>query len=466
MAWDPASGPTEDRLWESVSQTIVTHVLPALPDGWARQAAVGLVSLADYAGSRPADPIPARSAELAMVLGDHAVGSEPSEVLARCGRVLAAAATGDGGDGEVARRIRSVLVGYLDADLGVSAPLIEGFRGRLRGRELPPAPEAAGQEVAASPVSRLALQDFLARCRGASLLVTSMVRITAGHSRAMWRVVIDDGASYVVRVEQGGVFGTEGRAEAEVMKALNAAGFPAARVLWDEPTGSVLGQPLFVMEDLGLSDANPGGDERSIDDQSAASLVRLLARLHKLPWQALAKAGVRVPDPADATPDQVRRWAAVYRASTDAVPLLDEAEAWLVHNAPPLDRLAVVHGDAGPGNFVHRGGQALALTDFEFTHLGDPAEDWVFCAAMRGSRTMPRQAWAELFATHAGVELDEAAWRYWEAFNLFKGACANLSAGAAFATTTPAPNLLAVGTALHQSFLRRLADVVAPPAPG
>ncbi len=120
-----------------------------------------------------------------------------------------------------------------------------------------------------------------------------------------------------------------------------------------------------------------------------------------------------------------------------------------------------MHGDAGPGNFVHRDGRIVAVTDFEFCHLGDPAEDWGFCATMRGRRTMERDAWIQTYREVLGFEMDEAGWRYWEAFSLFKGACANLTALRVFADgSNPAPNMLQVGTTLHQVFLRRLVDLV------
>ena len=36
----------------------------------------------------------------------------------------------------------------------------------------------------------------------------------------------------------------------------------------------------------------------------------------------------------------------------------------------------VVHGDPGPGNFLSEDGRIVALTDWEFVHHGDAAEDW------------------------------------------------------------------------------------------
>ncbi len=296
-------------------------------------------------------------------------------------------------------------------------------------------------------------------------------RIGTGHSRAMYRVTADDGRRVVVRVEQGGVFGTTSAEECRVMRDLHQAGFPVARILGSELTGEVVGQPFFVMEFITGIEETAGGesaereaavpDERLLDLETAASFVDMLTRLH-----ALHGAGfgfdIVPPSPSDATRLQVQRWLDVYRSATSlANPLIIEAAAWLTFHAPPLERLSVVHGDAGPGNFVHSGGAIVGVTDWEFAHLGDPAEDFSFCLAMRGSRTMARAAWLQLFAERAGFELTDDQWLYWEAFNLFKGACANRTCLRIFEEgVNRAPNMAIIGTALHQVFLRRLAGIV------
>lgn len=306
------------------------------------------------------------------------------------------------------------------------------------------------------------LAAFLSDALGGPVVVGEVSRIGVGSSRAMHRVDTDAGA-FVVRVEQGGVFGTSGAEEVRVMQGLHAAGVPVARVRWAEPTGAVLGRPFFVMD---LIEGDPA--DAAMDPATAEDLVRALAALHALDWRAAALAFDVVPGaPGEATQAQVERWAAVYRAAVAApVPLLEEARAWLHHHAPPLDRLAVVHGDAGPGNAITDGGRVLALTDWEFAHLGDPAEDWSFCLSMRGVRTMAPEAWRAVVARVAGVDMSPARWAYWEAFNLFKGACANLTCLDLFERgVNPAPDMAAIGTSLHLVFLRRLADLVAAPLP-
>ena len=288
-------------------------------------------------------------------------------------------------------------------------------------------------------------------------------RIGTGHSRAMYVVEASGAAERVVarvvaRVEQGGVFGTTSAEECRVMRGLHAAGFPVAEIVAQDLTGTAIGQPVFVMSFI---EGDLHDDERILDHSTAASFVATLAHLHGLDSTALGFDLVPVT-PNEATHLQIERWHALVNSSTEhRVPLIDEAAAWLHHFAPPLDRLAVVHGDAGPGNLVHRDGTVLALTDWEFAHLGDPAEDWSFCLTMRGSRTMDRDQWLAMFRDHAGVQFDPATWRYWEAFNLFKGACANRSCLPLFRSgANRSPNLAIIGTTLHQVFLRRLAQIV------
>jgi aminoglycoside phosphotransferase (APT) family kinase protein len=303
---------------------------------------------------------------------------------------------------------------------------------------------------------RTALEAWLGEQRGTAVSLVELRRIATGNSRANWFAATDDGERYVVRVEQGRVFGTSSAEEYRFMRAAQRLGCPVATARWFEPTGDVIGQPFFVMDFL--DGAAEGRDDRSMSPELADDFVRRLHELHRTDWSSQLAADVTA---ADATHAVIERWHAVYRAETDvAIPLLEEGAAWLHHRAPTLQQVGIVHGDPGPGNFVHDGTRVVAFTDWEFTHLGDPMEDWAYLVAMRGSRTMSRDAWVALFDRVAGVHVTDDDLRYWTAFNYFKGACANLTCRRVFATVNPAPNMGLIGTALHQSFVRRLAEVI------
>jgi aminoglycoside phosphotransferase (APT) family kinase protein len=300
------------------------------------------------------------------------------------------------------------------------------------------------------------LEAWIGEQAGEPVTVTSLRRITTGHSRGNWRLELADGSRFVVRVEQGGVFGTSGAVEFEFMRAVGRLGFPVARVRWLEPTGSVVGQPFFVMDfvDGGVAAER---EDRTLAPELATDFVRRLDELHHLEWAAELDG----PPPDEAIHGQIERWADVYRTSTPyPMPLLEEGRAWLHHHAPHLDRVALVHGDPGPGNFVHDGQRVLAFTDWEFSHFGDPIEDWAFLLSMRGARTMQFDAWIELIRRETGIEVSDEQMHYWKVFNFFKGACANTSCLRAFAGANPAPNMLLIGTVLQQTFMRQMSDLV------
>jgi aminoglycoside phosphotransferase (APT) family kinase protein len=394
--------PSHDALWASVEQTLRDVVLPTVADDFARQATVHLIGLAHYARTRPTLP---------LSHGDASAN--------------------------------------LDAALAETAVLQEAFRGRV--------PESAAPSSAGT-VDPQALSQYLSAKFGRPTQLSDSSRLSVGHSRAMFRVRTHQGDDLVVRVEQGGVFGSSSGDEFAAMHALYLAGFPIASVRWFEPGTDLFGgQPFFVM-DFVPGDATV--DERLVGAVVATDFVRRLHALHQLdPYQV----GLAVPSAADATHLQIDKWAGIYRAaSPEPVELLEQAAAWLHQHAPVPERVCVVHGDAGPGNFVHKDGQIVAVTDWEFVHAGDPAEDWSFCLSMRGSRTLPRSEWLNLFRQHADVDLSDAHWAYWETFNLFKGACANLTCLAVFESgANRAPNMAIIGTNLHAVFLRRLTDVIA-----
>jgi aminoglycoside phosphotransferase (APT) family kinase protein len=300
------------------------------------------------------------------------------------------------------------------------------------------------------------LAPWLAGQRGDTASIVDLHRIATGNSRSNWYVELSTGDRYVVRVEQGGVFGTSSADEFRFMKAAQELGCPVAPIRWFEPTGAVVGQPFFVMDYV--DGVGGGRDDRTLPAELAEDFVRRLDELHRTEWSGALGSGV---GPDDATPAEIDRWYGVYRAEASVpIPLLEEGAAWLHHHATRPERVGIVHGDPGPGNFVHDGARVVAFTDWEFTHLGDPMEDWAYLISMRGARTMSREAWLELFERVAGVSVPDGALHYWSVFNFFKGACANLTCRRVFATVNPAPNMALIGTALHQSFVRQMAQLI------
>jgi hypothetical protein len=160
------------------------------------------------------------------------------------------------------------------------------------------------------------------------------------------------------------------------------------------------------------NDRFPQADEKGA---LARDFINQLAALHRLDaadpsFSALGNA--RQP-PSECIAQNIADWRALNLASgTD--PIVQLALGWLGRNIPADTGPAVVlHGDAGPGNFLYRDNQVMALIDWELTHLGDPMEDlaqiWV------RSLIQPFVPMAQVFADYeaaSGSPVDVARVKY------------------------------------------------------
>jgi aminoglycoside phosphotransferase (APT) family kinase protein len=430
--------PSEAALWRCVADTLERTILPALRPGFEQDSARQLFGVGRYALLRSSERGAVRAEQLAPMLGLPTT-TAVAEVFAEASAALV--------QGTGAHPVRPLLLDFLAEDVTEAAPLLETFSGHT---------PAEGEPDAVEVPERRPLHDWLASRLGESIDDLDVAVMVGGHSRRMLSVGVTAGGrrqDLIVRVEQGGMFGTEGDTEARVMRALAEAGFPAARVRWIESDSSVLGQPFFVMDRV---PGTPTNDAARLDEY-----VRTLHQLHQLD-PALASDGL---GPVPATPQDgitavIDHWMGVYRDNTVLrIPLLEESAQWLRDNLKPTGGVSIVHGDPGPGNFLHDGGRITAFTDWEFAHHGDAAEDWTYFGAIRARKLHDAAGWRAKFAEQAGVSYDDFTWGSWEAFNLFKGACVNLTALRLFREgISTAPNLLAIGTAVHLRFLRQLVE--------
>ncbi|MGD0706069.1 MAG: phosphotransferase family protein [Trebonia sp.] len=403
--------------------------------------------IAAYGAARRPDPNAERSAVLRELLSLPA--ADDRAVLDAGGRLLGAAVTGDAGPTALATQVHALCLRWFDEDVKEAAPLLELFTGHHR------APEGGPPQADPELVSKLA--RWLARRAGAGARIENVAVISGGFSRLMLDVRWTGGHG-VVRIEQDGMFATEGRREAAVMRILRARGYPVPAVSWEETDPGVLGHPFFVMEYV-------AGRART-DDQGLDDMVRSLAQLHGLGKEAVDEVAALDGLPAGSEPDQaidaqLRHWHDVYRSAVDyPIPLLERSFAWLRTNLRATAPSVIVHGDPGPGNALQNEDGVAAVIDWELAHAGDAAEDWAYLALIRGRRLASPQSWKARLAATVGVEYDEQTWQAWEAFNSVKGACVNLTALDVFRRTArPTPDLLAIGVAVHLRFLSRAVEL-------
>ena len=291
--------------------------------------------------------------------------------------------------------------------------------------------------------------------------IARLERMALGQSRAMYRVELEpadapgdrsDRRTVIVRVEQWGLLGSDSANEVQAMRGLHAAGYPVARVRAYDPSTDLLPQPFFVMDFV------EGTSEYTAE--SLRDYVGLLDRLHRMDPEKVGLRSLEHPKgPRDAALSQVEHWYQVYRSALvgESSPLVEEAAQWLRNHAPESERIGIVHGDPGIGNYLHRDGRVAAVVDWEFVHLGDPDEDWAYLISMRGMGVMSDDEWVAYIEETVGVRLDPERLHYWQALNFFKAVCIDCTALRLYLQGIhPAPNMLAIGTSVHMVALQRL----------
>jgi len=160
--------------------------------------------------------------------------------------------------------------------------------------------------------------------------------------------------------------------EGRTLQALRGTGLLVPEVL-----GIHAGAGCYLMQRMtGQHDfrrADPAEWEAASRDY-----VRHLCHLHTLDPAKLPLPDHPIPRKAeDHALFELESWLAIHdRQVTAREPLAEFCFAWLRHHAPKrVQKTVLVHGDAGPANFLFEQGRVTALLDWDISHAGDPMED-------------------------------------------------------------------------------------------
>jgi aminoglycoside phosphotransferase (APT) family kinase protein len=167
-------------------------------------------------------------------------------------------------------------------------------------------------------------------------------------------------------------------AEYAVLRAAHAAAVPVPRpfaLLQD-----VAGQPALLMQRLAgetlgrriVKDARLAYARNVLPEQ----MGQALAAIHSIDLHNPELASLPTPaagrSPAQ---DSISRLYAYLEQAGEPHPVLELALRWLTLNEPPACPPVLVHGDFRLGNVVIDDFGLVGVLDWEFTHIGDPAED-------------------------------------------------------------------------------------------
>jgi aminoglycoside phosphotransferase (APT) family kinase protein len=206
-----------------------------------------------------------------------------------------------------------------------------------------------------------------------------------------------------------------------VLRALAGTRVPVPTAAWLEPTGAVLGVPFYVMSRVRGETLPLFWHGRSERLPAAAAA---LAAVHAVDWQAaglefLAEGAAEDPLEAELGPWRAR----AERLRIARAPLLIALGEWLRANQPADARVALLHGDPNPGNYLFAGRQVVAVLDWELAALGDPRSDLGFYAALQtvfGGMGGPRgeTLLSEAYAAVTGQQMTSL--EYYEALGLYR----------------------------------------------
>ncbi|HUP72364.1 MAG TPA: phosphotransferase [Acidimicrobiales bacterium] len=161
------------------------------------------------------------------------------------------------------------------------------------------------------------------------------------------------------------------RYEYHVLQVLEAHGIPVPHIygFCDEPEGLLLARLPGRTE---MVDAADDGERVALLDE----YVEIMARMHAIPVADFEARGMQRPTTSDELGlADFDAWERVYRAKKRGpAPMEEFGIRWIRRNMPP-DRSKVCFVTADCGQFLFEHGRIVALLDFEFSYLGDPASD-------------------------------------------------------------------------------------------
>jgi aminoglycoside phosphotransferase (APT) family kinase protein len=174
--------------------------------------------------------------------------------------------------------------------------------------------------------------------------------------------------------------------EYPVIRAVYDQGFPAPDALWLDTDHALLpgGHFIIMRRSPGTMAGNFFGARTRIPDDLADTLAETMAKLHGLP--PLTAVGeltesicndVWQLNQGECTQRYIRNWYELYRNGDHSPsPAIISLYGWLLDNIPQRSGPPVLlHGDFGFHNFLFHKNTLNAVLDWEFAHVGDPAEE-------------------------------------------------------------------------------------------
>ncbi|MFW5748723.1 MAG: phosphotransferase family protein [Chloroflexota bacterium] len=279
---------------------------------------------------------------------------------------------------------------------------------------------------------RQKLENFITEQTGAEVRITGAKPLAGGASRESWAltVAIDEvEEALVMRKDMPTTMNEQAltrRQEFTLMQAAYDAGVRVARMrfLCEDP--DVLGLPFFLMDFVpGVSIGTKVIRDPALEHARSVlpeQMAEQLAIIHSMQVDHL--------DFLQGPPDSLTHAQAVVQATRQVlddlglhVPAFEYALRWAEQHAPTDEPLTFAHGDFRIGNLLVDENGLAAVIDWEFAHLGSPAEelgylcmrDWRFGNDhLHAAGLCPRERLIRAYEAASGRAVDRDAVDWWE----------------------------------------------------
>lgn len=276
------------------------------------------------------------------------------------------------------------------------------------------------------------LSAFMTNETGTNISINHLSPLAGGASRESWLVeVMIDGQSekLVLRKDLPTTMHQDAltrRQEFAVMQSAYDAGVKVARMRFLCEDKTVLGMPFFMMDFVeGISIGRKVITAPELEHARGVlpeQLAEQLALIHTIPTDKHDF----LPRPAEGVVASHAAIQQTYKILDNLridVPVFEHLLRWATYRAPSDPTLTFIHGDFRIGNVLVMPEGLSAVIDWEFAHIGNPAEeigylcmrDWRFGNDhLHAGGLCPRERFIQSYEGYSGRQINREAVDWWE----------------------------------------------------
>lgn len=232
--------------------------------------------------------------------------------------------------------------------------------------------------------------------------------------------------------------------EYEVIRAVHQEGFPAPEAIWLDTEHALLPGGDFLI--MARAPGEPGGSvfasQSEVPLNLTETLATILAKLHALPpLPALHNTSNSINHErwlmplSECVRQYLQDWFHTFMTETHLPsPAIVSQFTWLLANIPETPgKPVLLHGDIGFHNFLFDKSKLSVVLDWEFAHLGDPAEDLAYVRNTLGS-SLDWESFITAYQEAGGHPVEEKRLRFFQVWGHLRNAASSNIAGAKFAS--------------------------------